>query len=170
MTHFWDNKTGFYFWLCFTFRALLLLSVVMIRLSSVSPPQAPVNTDIYTLEEDKQDTTKRYVITCDPRHHAVLGHIWPDIYHPLTRQPVMHDKENENPQKFRASLKRTLSLNSVVWYERKRRFWKRHASLSLSLFLLAGIVRRKLSCVCPLVAQSRCPNQFPQHFLLSTQH
>ena len=96
-------KLGFYFWLCFTFRALLLLSVVMIRLSSVSPPQAPVNTDIYTLEEDKQDTTKRYVITCDSRHHAVLVHIWPDIYHPLTRQPVMHDKENENPQIFRAS-------------------------------------------------------------------
>lgn len=38
------------------------------------------------------------------------------------------------------------------------------------LSLLAGRVRRKLSCVCPVVAQSRCPNPFPQHFLLSTKH
>lgn len=61
--------------------------------------------------------------------------------------------------------KNSLSLNSVVRYE-----WKRSVWISVPFFppLLAGIVRGKLSCVWPLVAQSRCPNQFPQHFLLST--
>lgn len=49
--------------------------------------------------------------------------------------------------------------------------WKEGEVLKATcLSLLAGMVRRKLSCVCPLVAQSRCPNQFPQHFLLSTPH
>lgn len=47
------EMTAFYFWMCGTFRALLLLSDVMIQPSSVSP-QAPVNTDSDTLEEEKQ--------------------------------------------------------------------------------------------------------------------
>lgn len=43
------------------------------------------------------------------------------------------------------------------------------ACLSLSLSLSSLELQRKSSCVCPLVAQSRCPNQSSQHFLLSTR-
>lgn len=51
----------------------------------------------------RTDPIKTYVITCDSQLCAVLVHIWPDTYHALTRQSVMHTKEKENPQIFHAS-------------------------------------------------------------------
>lgn len=71
-------------------------------------------------------------------------------------------QRNEKPQILYASPKHTLSLNSGIFD------MKEEAEALKAFFLFAGIVRRKLLCVCPLVAQSRCPNQIPQHFLLST--
>lgn len=87
------------------------------------------------------------------------------FYHPLRRQPVMCATE-----KWKATdplfLSKTHSLIKLgnFWYERGGRGFE-----SFFFFLFTGIVRRKLLCVCPLVAQSRCPNQIPQHFLLPTQ-
>lgn len=88
-----------------------------------------------------------------------------DIYHPLTRQPVMRDAEKGEPTDF-SCFSKTRSLIKFCGL-----IWKEGGVLKATcLSLLAGMARRKLSCVCPLVAQSRCPNQFPQHFLLSTPH
>lgn len=56
---------------------------------------SPPNTDTDNLEEHKQDTNKVSTLS-----HVTRGMT---LYHPLTRHAVIHDKENENPQIFRAS-------------------------------------------------------------------
>lgn len=168
MTHSsWNNKTQFYFWLCVTFRALLFLSVVMIQLSSVFPPQAPVNTDTDTLEEQKQDT--------HTLKKGKLSHVTQDIVLFWSISGLTFTIRSQDSQSCTIKKRRTRRLFMLL---QKRSLiklcgliWKEEEVLKATcLFLLAGIVRRKLSCVCPLVAQSRCPNQFPPHFLLSTQY
>lgn len=109
----------------------------MIRLSSVSfPPQTPLNADTDTLEETETGrTNKRGVITCDSGKSCCF---WfrsgLTFYHPLTRQPVMHDKEKGEPTDLSCFSKRALSLSPVVWYEKEEEVLK-----ATCLSLLSGI-------------------------------
>lgn len=153
--------TRFYVWLCFTFRALLFLSVVMVQLSLFfSPPQAPVKPDTHNLKKQTQTTSHEM---WDTVHFWFIACLTFTIRSQDMQSCTTEEKGEPADLSCFSKARRLIIICGFMW--------KTGEVLKVTcLSLLAGIIRRKLSCGCPLVAQSRCPNQFPEHFLLSAQH
>lgn len=137
----------------------------MIRLSSVFPPKSTSQhryrhsgrTEAHTHTKKVCYHVTRDIMLCRPMSGLTFT-----IRSQDTQSCTI--KKRRTHRSFMLLQKRSLiKLCGLIWKEEE-------VLKATCLSLLAGIARRKLSCVCPLVAQSRCPNQFPQHFLLSTQH
>lgn len=132
--------TAVYLWACvrLTFRALLLLSVVMIS------PREHRSTQIQTLWKNG--------------HRDAGQHTGTVLISDLTFTIRSQDRWSRTVKRVPEGLWPSLGASDHTQPKRSNR------PFSLSV---RWDVRRKPPRA---VAQSRCPNQFPQHFLLSPHH